>query len=69
MDLSYGIMCRRNRQKKPPLTSHHSSGVHPALVDPLLFLLSRGILSPLVVPSKAGECIGRGILKGVAPFG
>jgi hypothetical protein len=29
MEISYGIMRRRTRWKKPPLTSHHSSGVHP----------------------------------------
>ena len=30
MEISYGTMRRRTRWKKPPLTSRHSSGVHPA---------------------------------------
>jgi hypothetical protein len=44
MEISYGIMCRRKRQKKPPLTSHHSSGVHPEM----LILLTERIVRSIV---------------------
>jgi hypothetical protein len=29
MNLSYGNICRKNRQKKPTFSSYHSYGVHP----------------------------------------
>jgi hypothetical protein len=44
MEISYGIICRRKRQKKPPLTSHHSSGVHPVWLATLRLRPSNELL-------------------------